>query len=654
MMNFFKNTCAKYPLAAVVAFVILCDFTVACRHSSNTITSKTYSKEDSLYVTGQIDKANEVVNTNFDSAFIILESIKDFSTKKKFYCGLFEYYCNSVAYTCSQGGEFNKAWILYDSMHQLLTRSGLPKYEFITNYTKGYLYQSQQDNDSAIAYYLKALQSPVVDSTRMPAVNQCMAILFYYQGNYKEAVEYQTKVLQINKQYNDTPAIISASTNLYGFTMAMKDTNAARNNIFAALAYVNEKKPLLIYASTFLNTGEYYLAVNKIDSSIKYLNKFLAFVDGRYAPEASAQPRITLAKAYLLKKDYAASSRLLKEVETLESPDSMPILAKHTYLETKYALLKHLGNTAAALAVHEQLLQLKEERQVLEKNEQLLQYDRREKDLVLEKQLMKAKMQVQQKNNNFILLSVAGGAAIFSLLMGLLYWRKRKKGESEKISLLLKEKQLEKENAQLQGQLEERNRISQELHDELGATMTSISLAVQVLQMNKEKLAGKEIEIIERASSEMTDKMNEIVWSLNTNNDTLQSLVAYIRKFASDFLTDAKVLVNYNEHLDNPEQEVSGVFRRNVYHAGKEAINNIVKHAGASEVNISIKSNTQDLKILIQDNGKGFSGGVTEGWSNGLRNMKKNIEKIGGTIAWKNNNGIQVAIEVPFLSDYKV
>jgi signal transduction histidine kinase len=574
----------------------------------------------------------------------VLDSIKKICSEKKFYSGLFEYYSYAIRFQSSVAGNYDKAWVLHDSMRNLLASNNLKQFNFLTSFCKGYIYLSQGNNDSAVVYYLQAANDSRPDSSYLNSLNQNLAILFYYQGNYKQAVEYQVKALDLDRQNSDTVSMIGAYGNLYGFTMAAKDTVAAGKNILTALSYVNEAKPLNVYASIYLNTGEYYMAVNKPDSAIKYLGFFLNFVKNRFPESATAQAKVILGKAYILNHDFNKGGALLSAAASLGPMDSLPVLMRKNYYEADYLLQKHNNNIPAALKTFEKLTALKDELNAREKNKQLLEYDRKEKDLGFEKQILQTKLLVQQKNNSLQLISLVGGTVVLVLLAGVLYWRKQKKNESDKVVLLLKEKQLEKKNALLLGQLEERSRISQELHDELGATVTSIVLATELMKQRTDQANLNELEIVSRSSKEMTDKLNEIVWSLNTNNDTTQSLVAYIRKFSSGFLQEAGIALEFEEQTDFPGRVVNGMFRRSIYHTAKEAVHNIVKHAGATRAVIHIQSNPTGLTILIKDNGKGLNNLHMKDWNNGLGNMKKNMERIKGSASWKTDDGTEIKL----------
>ena len=112
-------------------------------------------------------------------------------------------------------------------------------------------------------------------------------------------------------------------------------------------------------------------------------------------------------------------------------------------------------------------------------------------------------------------------------------------------------------------------------------------------------------------------------------------MVAYIRNFCADFLGEAGIQMTFTE----PERELKGIIRRNVYQSVKEAVHNVVKHAEVSRVELAIATVENELHILIRDNGKGMS--------NDLRNMHKNIEAVKDQITWRTNSGTEISIQAP-------
>src|SRR5205085_2446889 len=124
--------------------------------------------------------------------------------------------------------------------------------------------------------------------------------------------------------------------------------------------------------------------------------------------------------------------------------------------------------------------------------------------------------------------------------------------------------------------------------------------------------------------------MAGIVWALNQKNDSLSDLLSYTRAYASEYLSQNGIHCSFHEPEQYPAKSVTGEFRRNIYLTVKEALHNIVKHAQASGVYITIITD-HDLLINIHDNGTGFNENNIRPFSNGLGNMKTRMEGLGGS-----------------------
>jgi signal transduction histidine kinase len=141
--------------------------------------------------------------------------------------------------------------------------------------------------------------------------------------------------------------------------------------------------------------------------------------------------------------------------------------------------------------------------------------------------------------------------------------------------------------------------------------------------------------------------MNAIIWSMNPGNDTVSSLVAYIRSYASEYLDNFDMDYNINVPAEIPNADVSGVKRRNIFLVLKESINNVMKHAKATLVEINIRFENEQMLVEIVDNGKGIDPEKLNQFGNGLKNMQRRMESIGGSFIILNNNGTTIKLEMP-------
>jgi len=215
--------------------------------------------------------------------------------------------------------------------------------------------------------------------------------------------------------------------------------------------------------------------------------------------------------------------------------------------------------------------------------------------------------------------------------------------------------QLQLRHAEQERALElERARIAQDLHDELGSLLTRISLLGGLLHIDKnnpkqvETHAGK----ISHAADQTVRALEEIVWAVRPGSDTLQSLVDYIAHFASELFDGNAMRCRLDLPQEMPARPLPPDVRHNIFLIVKEALTNVLKHAGGSVVHLQIKTDGHALKIIIADDGKGFATGATaaNGQHNGLENMRRRAGTVGGTLALTSDpgGGTRVELQVNF------
>jgi signal transduction histidine kinase/ligand-binding sensor domain-containing protein len=195
----------------------------------------------------------------------------------------------------------------------------------------------------------------------------------------------------------------------------------------------------------------------------------------------------------------------------------------------------------------------------------------------------------------------------------------------------------------------ERTRIATDMHDDLGAGLSSIRFLSEKVRRNSfSDITKNDINKIMEHSSELIDKMNEIVWAMNEKNDSLGDLLVHIRSYAKEYCEENGIRCEISLPEYIPVVFVSGEMRRNVFLTIKECLHNIIKHAGATEARIEIVVDP-GLSVTIRDNGKGIidSENKKETGGNGLKNMQKRINSIGGRFRIIQGQGLAVEIAVP-------
>lgn len=194
----------------------------------------------------------------------------------------------------------------------------------------------------------------------------------------------------------------------------------------------------------------------------------------------------------------------------------------------------------------------------------------------------------------------------------------------------------------------ERSRIASDLHDDIGAEVTNIMLLSQ-LSKSPDK-PDYLVEKLEKSATELINKVNEVVWALNVQNDTLRNLVSYVHDFAKQLFENTDIKLKFDSDVINiDDRMVSASFRRNIFLVIKECLNNIIKHSGASLTEIKAIMEGEIICFSISDNGIGFSDQQKkQKWGNGLKNMRTRIAQVGGTIEIdsKPNRGTHILLKI--------
>ena len=158
----------------------------------------------------------------------------------------------------------------------------------------------------------------------------------------------------------------------------------------------------------------------------------------------------------------------------------------------------------------------------------------------------------------------------------------------------------------------DRTRIAKDIHDDLGAGLTHIALLSEMARPTASPEMQSQLAQITEVARELTTNMDEIVWAVNPENDTLDGLVTYVSKFAHDYLTAAAIRCRLDLPAQLPAVNLPAEVRHNLFLAVREALNNVVKHAHATEVRVCLRLSDRSFKLAIEDDGRGLGGDATE------------------------------------------
>jgi two-component system sensor histidine kinase UhpB len=574
----------------------------------------------------------------------------------------------------------------------------------------GYLYALQGEVDNATSYYILSLKlyEKLDDKAGQAKVIDNLSSLFYSINKFDEAISYQKKSIDIRKNTMDHYGLAIAYSNMSQMYLAvdsidvafsyqqlgMKNAESSGSKKLIAQAYIasgllyskdgnaeksleNELKAIKLLeeidekgmlSRRYIAAG---IAYAKTDSStaLNYFNKAIALSTELHNLENLRDVYAYMNIMYRERKDfYNAYYNYRKYISYRDSIINDGTLTKIAELQTKYetekkdAQIIQLNNeqTIQQLELEKQkaiingnFLQAKEKQNEIDlliqtKELQDLRIKKQEEDISREKilaqvneqkrKLAEQEQQIKNKqlqNEMLIRNFMIGGFIILALAGWVFFNRYQLKKQLEQKNILLKE----------------RSRISSELHDEVGSTLSSINILSHSAKNNILSDTNKSTELLEKINSNsqrMMDAMNDIVWSINPDNDNLESLLVRMKEFAAEILESKNI--GYDILVDNDllQIKLSPEIRRDIYLVFKEGINNIAKYSGASNALVKIINTKNSLSMQIKDNGCGFDiNNFKQG--NGLNNMRNRALQHGGefSMTTEQGNGTTIKLSLP-------
>jgi signal transduction histidine kinase len=506
--------------------------------------------------------------------------------------------------------------------------------------------------DQALYYSQKGLENATVglDSNYMGYALLDISVVYHDMEDYAKGVEYGKKAHELLTHFTKAnPTFVAFSLNAIGinFDDWGKPDSALyyHYKIFDNIDKLDSSR----ITFTFNNIGNTLLKqekYNEAESWIKTAINLNRKDQDQYSLAANYTNLATIA--YKL-RDFSKAEIMMdsayKYVEESQSTEKM-----RDYLEEQYRFNKAKGNLASAMDYLEQYSTLKdsifkEERvKMLGELEAKYQVQTKERELAESRAaLVENELLVKNRNNQILLLVV-----FLLIILGVaffIYYRQKTKNKHLEQEAKLQQIYAEQET---QKQLhEQRNRISSDLHDNIGAQLTFIVSSLDNLKyfdLSKEKMAGK-IDQISAFTVETVNELRDTIWAMNKDNISLGDLQTRL----AGLIAKAKsACPQINFELEIPDDlemdlllnSMEGV---NYYRVAQEALNNAIKHSGASQIKIVFSKHNEQIRVCIEDNGKGIH---QAGIGNGLANMRNRAERIGRELKIESalGQGTQVCI----------
>jgi signal transduction histidine kinase len=195
----------------------------------------------------------------------------------------------------------------------------------------------------------------------------------------------------------------------------------------------------------------------------------------------------------------------------------------------------------------------------------------------------------------------------------------------------------------------ERARIARDLHDDLGTALTGLALELDVIGRDPkpELPAVHRLGQTAQRTRALAERMREVVWSVNPRCDTVSSLASFLEQQISQFLRADGIKVDLDFPEDIPSLPIDGEARHQLALGVREALTNVVRHANATKVVLSLAIDKEWLLVTVKDNGRGLQANGKNG--DGLRNMNERLQSIGGTFHFSSEpgSGTTITFRVP-------
>jgi signal transduction histidine kinase len=211
----------------------------------------------------------------------------------------------------------------------------------------------------------------------------------------------------------------------------------------------------------------------------------------------------------------------------------------------------------------------------------------------------------------------------------------------------------------------ERMRIARDMHDDIGSKLSRVSYLSE-LALQDEIPSRQNVRSIAKTIRDLLQALDEIVWAVDPQNDTLENLAAYLGHYATEYLQNTSIEFELNIPPDLPVHPLTAETRHNLFLAFEEAIGNALKHSGATRLRVDMNQNNGRFEICIRDNGHGFDSlgpstrpeagpGLPNKRGNGLNNMRQRLAGIGGEarIESQPGQGTTVSFSLPVEANVK-
>ncbi|MFN3760813.1 MAG: tetratricopeptide repeat protein [Algoriphagus aquaeductus] len=514
----------------------------------------------------------------------------------------------------------------------------------------GFIHQRKYETDSAIGYFLKAL--PIFQKEKAElnaaAVLNNLGVIYQNLPDYQKAKQAYEEAIAIRERLEDFRSVIGSYNNLGTVYKYLGDFDQAETYFRKAIAKSVELEDPMNQAISYRIYAMFLLEKGDLDNLEDIARKGLVVARQVNTQYEVAALETALGSALNAKGKFREAKPLLIAAAKnfQEQGSEEDVLFPYFELISVYASLGQADSSRFYSNLYQQTLRTKVEKESKEIVAELeTKYQTELKDLQI------AEQQLQIKNQNLMIFGSLGLALILAVVGYLLYSQQKLKNRQ-----LQQEGELKAALAQLETQnklQEQRMLISRDLHDNIGAQLTFIISAIENLKYFepiKEQLTSRYDSIANFTKQTITE-LRDTIWAMNSGQVTWDSLILRIQDYLQK-ARESKSSIQFDclieENIDR-ESKMNSSDSIQILRIVQEAVQNAVKYSDASRVEIKFHATKKDFVGVIHDNGKGFDQGTIL-LGNGLYNMQKRAEELGGKVEIKSGLGQGTSVKLSWPS----
>ena len=521
----------------------------------------------------------------------------------------------------------------------------------------GLIYKGQGKYPEALKEHFTSLKIKVEIGDKKGTAKSYnnIGLVYSTQGNYPEALKEYFAALKINEEIGDKRGIANSHSNI-GLVYALQGIaqlnpsqreellNAALKEIFASLKIREEIGDKLGIANCHLNIGNINTERGNRLEALKEFFAALKVYEAIGDKQGIAGAYINIGNEYVKEPKalpFGKDLRWAREWHEKALALGREIGSKEI-IQISYAGLAQadstMGNHKAALEnykmyiIYRDSLLNKENTKKTVQAQMTYEFEKKEAKTRAEVEIKEAKSKAEAKKQRIILWSVVSGLLAVMVFAIFIFRQRYRIGQVKKMYRV-------------------RTKISSDLHDDIGSTLTSIRLYSEMARRQTEESLPQLSPVLDKIGSsagDMIHNMSDIVWAINPKNDAFKALRERMENFAAEIFSPSGIQYSFHNSQTLDKLKLSMEVRKNIFLIFKETVNNAAKYSGCKKVEVGFMSASQFLNMRIRDDGTGFDA-EKKFTGNGLQNMRARAGEIHGELKINSGHqqGVTIELNVP-------